>query len=48
MIDWSKCSAVERHLEKVSSAWVFKGSRLPVTPLFDNLVGGCRVAQFVE
>jgi uncharacterized protein (DUF433 family) len=48
MIDWSKCSAVERHLERVSGAWVFKGSRLPVTTLFENLAGGCSVAQFVE
>jgi uncharacterized protein (DUF433 family) len=48
MIDWSKCSAVERHLERVSGACVFKGSRLPVTTLFENLAGGCSVAQFFE
>jgi uncharacterized protein (DUF433 family) len=48
MIDWSKCSAVERHLERVSGAWVFKGSRFPVTSLFENLAGGSSVAQFVE
>jgi uncharacterized protein (DUF433 family) len=48
MIDWSKYSVVERHLERVSGAWVFKGSRLPVTSLFENLAGGSSVAQFVE
>jgi hypothetical protein len=26
MIDWSKCSAVERHPERVSGAWAFRGS----------------------
>jgi uncharacterized protein (DUF433 family) len=48
MIDWSKYSVVERHLERVSGAWVFKGSRLSVTSLFENLAGGSSVAQFVE
>ena len=48
MIDWSKCSAVERHPKIVSGAWVFRGSRLPVATLFENLAGGCNAAQFVE
>jgi uncharacterized protein (DUF433 family) len=48
MIDWSKCSAVERHPEKVSGVWLFKGTRLPVATLFENLAGGCNAAQFVE
>jgi uncharacterized protein (DUF433 family) len=48
MINWSKCSAVESHPERVSGAWVFRGSRLPVATLFENLAGGCNAAQFVE
>jgi uncharacterized protein (DUF433 family) len=48
MIDWSKCLALERHPEKVSGAWVFKGTRLPVATLFENLAGGCNAAQFVD
>jgi uncharacterized protein (DUF433 family) len=48
MIDWSKCSAVERHPERVSGAWVFRGARLPVATLFENLAGGCNAAQFVD
>ena len=48
VIDWSQCSAVERHPEKVSGAWVFKGTRVPVRALFENLQGGARVEDFLE
>ena len=30
MLDWSKCVAVERIAGKVSGAWLFKGTRVPV------------------
>ena len=30
MLDWSQCSAVESVPEKLSGAWVFRGTRLPV------------------
>ncbi len=48
MIDWSHCSAVERHPGKVSGAWVFKGTRVPVRALFENLQGGARIEDFLE
>lgn len=48
MIDWSHCSAVERQPGKVSGAWVFKGTRVPVRALFENLQGGARVEDFLE
>jgi uncharacterized protein (DUF433 family) len=48
MIDWSQCSAVERHPGKVSGAWVFKGTRVPVRALFENLQGDARVEDFLE
>ncbi len=48
MIDWSQCSAVERHPGKVSGAWLFKGTRVPVKALFENLEGGATVEQFLE
>ena len=48
VIDWSQCSAVERHADKVSGAWVFKGTRVPVRALFENLQGGARVEDFLE
>ncbi len=48
MLDWTKCSEVERSAEMVSGAWVFRGSRVPVTALFENLEGGATVDQFLE
>lgn len=48
MIDWSTCPAVERDAERVSGAWVFRGTRLPVAALFRNLEDGTPVPQFVE
>ena len=48
MIDWNQCTAVERSPEKVSGAWVFKGTRVPVRALFENLQSGARVEEFLE
>ncbi len=48
MLDWSSCSAVERDAQKVSGAWVFKGSRVPVRALFENLEDGATVDAFLE
>ena len=48
MIDWSTCPAVERDPERVSGAWVFRGTRVPVSALFENLEDGALVSQFVE
>lgn len=48
MIDWSQCSAVERNPAKVSGAWLFKGTRVPVKALFENLEGGATVSEFLE
>ena len=44
MIDWSTCPAVERDSERVSGAWVFRGTRVPVAALFENLEDGAQVA----
>ena len=48
MMDWSLCPAVERAREKVSGAWVFRGTRIPVTALFENLEDGASVDDFVS
>lgn len=48
MLDWSTCQAVERNTGVVSGAWVFRGTRVPVRALFDNLEDGATVAQFLE
>jgi uncharacterized protein (DUF433 family) len=48
MLDWSTCEAVQRDPEKVSGAWVFRGTRVPVSALFANIEGGATVEQFLE
>ena len=47
MLDWTQCGEVERDPEVVSGAWVFKGTRIPVKALFENLEDGARVSDFV-
>jgi uncharacterized protein (DUF433 family) len=48
MLDWSQCHAVERQPGKVSGAWLFKGTRVPVKALFENLEDGARVDDFLQ
>lgn len=47
MVDWSKCPSVESVPEKVDGAWLFKGTRIPVRALFENLGGGASVEEFI-
>lgn len=47
MLDWSTCPEVERVEGKVSGAWVFKGTRVPVKALFENLEAGATLDQFL-
>ena len=48
MLDWSQCPAVERTPGKVGGVWLFKGTRVPVRALFENLESGARVEEFLE
>lgn len=48
MLTWSECSAVERVPGKVSGVWLFKGTRVPVKALFENLESGATVEDFLE
>lgn len=48
MIDWSTCPAVERDPQRVSGAWVFRGTRVPVAALFQNLEDGAQLSDFLE
>jgi uncharacterized protein (DUF433 family) len=41
-------AAVERDPRKVSSAWVFLGTRVPVATLFENLREGASIDEFLE
>ncbi|NDD46047.1 MAG: DUF433 domain-containing protein [Synechococcaceae bacterium WB9_4xB_025] len=47
-LDWADCSAVERDSQRVSGAWVFRGTRIPVAALFQNLEDGVSLTEFVE
>ncbi|HTZ72835.1 MAG TPA: DUF433 domain-containing protein [Candidatus Aquilonibacter sp.] len=47
-LDWSECSAVESDPGKVSGAWVFRGTRMPVAAVFENLEDGLTVDEIVE
>ncbi len=47
MLDWTTCQAVDRDPERVSGAWVFRGTRVPVSSLFENLEGGATLDQFL-
>ena len=48
MANWETCPAVERHPLRVSGAWVFTGTRVPVAALFENLKAGASIEQFLE
>jgi uncharacterized protein (DUF433 family) len=48
MLDWHECPGVEQVPGKVSGAWVFTGTRVPVQALFDNLEAGARLDDFLE
>ncbi len=48
MQDWSQCDAVYRDPGKVSGAWLFRGTRVPVRALFENLEDGATMEEFLE
>jgi uncharacterized protein (DUF433 family) len=47
-LDWSQCPAVESVPGKVSGAWVFKNTRMPVAAVFENLEDGVTIDELVE
>ena len=44
-LDWSQCPDVESVPGKVSGAWVFKDTRMPVATVFENLEAGLSVEE---
>ena len=46
--DWSARTAIESEPGKVSGAWAFKGARVPVSALFNNLKGGATIDECME
>ncbi len=47
-LDWSQCPAVESAPERMSGAWVFRGTRLPVATVFENLEAGATIDEILE
>ena len=47
-LDWSQCPAVESIPGKVSGAWVFKGTRMAVSIVFQNLEAGASIEEIME
>ena len=39
---------MERDPAKVSGAWIFRGTRVPVSAFFENLKDGASIDQFLE
>jgi uncharacterized protein (DUF433 family) len=48
MLDWSKCVAVESVPGKLSGTWVFRGTRVPVSAVFENLEDGLTINEIVQ
>jgi uncharacterized protein (DUF433 family) len=47
ILDWSQCPAVESVPGRVSGAWVFKNTRMPVSVVFANLEAGATIDEIV-
>src|SRR5207245_9164958 len=47
-LDWSQCPAVESVPGKVSGAWVFRGTRMPVATVFAGLGEGMTINELIE
>ena len=47
-LDWSQCAAVESVPGKLSGAWVLKGTRMPVSAIFENLEAGANIDDLME
>ena len=47
-LDWSQCPAVESVPGRLSGAWVFRNTRMPVSAVFENLEAGATVDEIVE
>jgi uncharacterized protein (DUF433 family) len=47
-LDWSQCPVVESIPGKVSGAWVFRDTRMPVSIVFENLESGATIEEIME
>jgi uncharacterized protein (DUF433 family) len=47
-LDWSECRAVESVPGKLSGAWVLRGTRMPVSAIFENIEAGASINHIME
>ena len=47
-LGWSHCPAVESVPGKLSGAWVLRGTRMPVSAIFENIEAGASVDDIME
>lgn len=47
-LDWAQCAAVESVAGKVSGAWVLRGTRMPVSAIFENIEAGASIDDLVS
>jgi uncharacterized protein (DUF433 family) len=47
-LDWSQCPAVESVPDRLSGAWVFRNTRMPVSAVFENLEAGASIEEIIE
>jgi uncharacterized protein (DUF433 family) len=47
-LDWSQCPAVESVPGRLSGAWVFLDTRMPVSAVFENLEAGATIEEIVD
>jgi len=47
-LDWLQCPAVERVPGRLSGAWVFRDTRMPVSAVFENLEAGASIEEIIE
>lgn len=48
MMKWQTCPKVSRNHQVVSGDYVFKGTRVPVRTLFENIEDGATVDDFLD
>jgi uncharacterized protein (DUF433 family) len=48
VLDWSQCPAVESVPGRLSGAWVFRNTRMPVSAVFENLEAGATIEEIIE
>ncbi len=48
VLDWSQCPGVESVPDRLSGAWVFKNTRMPVSTVFENFEAGATIDEIIE